>query len=135
MDKHTTNSSTIKVITQKMSNWIHKKNNIEAITSAPDASAVLTIATQEEQKIGWEQWLKERWTMEWASLQNYNIQTVDLGIKHNSGLTFEFAFNIWTERNKIEHDTDGDPKKRKKEKIIEIIMGDLELTNYQVYIC
>jgi hypothetical protein len=32
-------------------------------------------------------------------------------------LKWEFAYNCWIERNKIEHDTMGFPEERKKEKL------------------
>jgi hypothetical protein len=38
-------------------------------------------------------------------------------------LTWEYVHKTWLKRNKTEHDEDGQPEYRKKEKIIEIILG------------
>jgi hypothetical protein len=37
---------------------------------------------------------------------------------------WEFAYNFWTERNKIKHDILDQPEERKKEKKFEIIVGE-----------
>jgi hypothetical protein len=39
------------------------------------------------------------------------------------GINLEFAHNMWLERNKSEHDQEGQPENRKKEKLVEIIGG------------
>jgi hypothetical protein len=68
-------------------------------------------------------------------LVNHDILTVDSGIKHNTsekwgkeimGINLEFAHNMWLERNKSEHDEEGQPENRKKEKLVEIIRGKYE---------
>jgi hypothetical protein len=92
--------------------------------------------------IGWGNWIKGRWSKEWASLQNYDIKNSDSGIKYNSSekwakeiitLTWEFIHSMWLERNSCEHDLQGEPEKRKKEKLIEVIIGESEIMKYQEY--
>jgi hypothetical protein len=96
----------------------------------------------QQKLIGWDNWIMGRWSKEWASLQNYDIQNSDSGIKYNSPekwakelilLTWEFIHSMWLERNNCEHDLQGTPELRKKEKLIEIIMGESEIMEYQDY--
>jgi hypothetical protein len=86
--------------------------------------------------------LKARWSKEWATLLNHNLKNVDSGIKHSSPekwaievimLTWDLIYNIWLLRNKCEHDHNGDPEKRKKEKLIEVIQGESAIMNYEIY--
>jgi hypothetical protein len=63
-------------------------------------------------------------------IQNHDLKSRDSGIKFNISkkwaksiilLSWAFAYDIWTERNIIEHDSLGCPETQKKEKIIEHI--------------
>jgi hypothetical protein len=47
--------------------------------------------------------------------------------------TWEFIYEIWIVRNKIEHDKEGKPEIRKREKLVEIIVGKSEIINYDTY--
>jgi hypothetical protein len=115
---------------------------VEALNIADDATTSLIQAEYEQNQIGWENWLKGRWSMIWATLINYDIANVDSGIKHNTSekwaneilkLNWEFVFNIWLERNKSEHDERGNPKLRRKEKLIKKIQGESAIMNFSVY--
>jgi hypothetical protein len=79
--------------------------------------------------------MKGRWSTEWGTLQNYDNKTQDTGTKYKLSekwakekiiLTCEFIYNSWIERNNSDHDTEGDLVIRKKQKIIEIIIGESE---------
>jgi hypothetical protein len=68
--------------------------------------------------------------------------TVDAIIKYNSSerwakelmfLNLEFFHNMCLERNKIEHNEDENPENRKKEKLIETILGEFELLDEGIY--
>jgi hypothetical protein len=142
LDKHRTNQATKIIILQNVSEWLSTQNYIDAKTIAPDASRTLIKATNEQKTIGWGNWIKGRWSKEWASLQNYDIKNSDSGIKYNSSekwakeiiiLTWEFIHSMWLERNSCEHDLQGEPEKRKKEKLIEVIIGESEIMEYQDY--
>jgi hypothetical protein len=41
--------------------------------------------------------------------------------------------NMWLEWNTCEHDLRGTPELRKKEKLIEILIGESEIMEYQEY--
>jgi hypothetical protein len=115
---------------------------VDNYSMIPDASKSLIKATMEQDVIGWDHWMKGWFTKEWATLVNYDIETTNSGIKFNSSekwandiihLNWDFLFNMWIERNKIEHDSDGDPELRKKEKIIEIIQGESKMLPHSLY--
>jgi hypothetical protein len=142
LDKNRTHHAIKTLITKNVSEWFNEQKYVTARDIANDASPTLIKAAREQQLIGWDNWMKGRWSSEWATLFNYNITTIDSGIKFNSSekwakdlilLTWEFLHEIWLERNKCEHDIDGDPTIRAKEKLIEIIKGESELLNYATY--
>jgi hypothetical protein len=80
--------------------------------------------------------------MEWGTLVNYDIQHKDSQIRHNSVekwakeiilLNWDFAHSIWLSCNKHEHDEEGKPGERIKEKIIEVILGISRAMEYMTY--
>jgi hypothetical protein len=84
MDKHRINISTKMVIVQNIKNWLNEECSVTSIDIALDASNTLKNATHEQITLGWENWLKCRWSQHWASLVNHDILTASLGIKHNT---------------------------------------------------
>jgi hypothetical protein len=132
MDKHRINQATKQVICQNIGNYLTSENVIKARYIAPDATKSLVKATEEQSAIGWEQWFKGRWANEWLHLVNYDIQTIDFSIIFNTpekwgivviSLTWEYVYNTWHERNSTEHNENGAPEIRKKEKVTEHILG------------
>jgi hypothetical protein len=86
--------------------------------------------------------VKGRWASEWSALLDYDIKNNNSGIKYNSPqkiakeiimMTWDCIYNCWLTRNEVEHDNNGDSEFRKKEKIIEKIIGESEKTKYRVY--
>jgi hypothetical protein len=71
MDKHGTNSNIKLVMIQNVSNQLHKQEVVELNEYVPDASNTLKKAIKQQQMIGWNNWLKGRWSSEWETLQNY----------------------------------------------------------------
>jgi uncharacterized protein YejL (UPF0352 family) len=142
LDKHRTQTAIKTIITKNVGEWFTNQKYVNAQSIALDATPTLIKATKEQELIGWDNWIKGRWSSEWATLMNYNISSIDSGIKFNTSLkwakeiillTWNFIHEVWLERNKCEHDTDGDPEKRKKEKLAETIQGESELLKYSVY--
>jgi Zn finger protein HypA/HybF involved in hydrogenase expression len=142
LEKHRINQATKTLICHNVGNWLQNIDPENAKTIAPDATKNLVKANEEQKKISWGHWVKGRWSKEWGALFNYDIKNNNSGIKFNSAekvakemiiLTWEFVHDCWLTRNKLEHDTDGDPETRKKEKVIEIILGESENTNYETY--
>jgi hypothetical protein len=83
--------------------------------------------------IGWDHWLKGRWSMEWATLIKFDIKNNNSDIKHVTPeelilQTWEYIHDSWTKRNKIEHEEAGSPEMRRKAKLIKIILGTMEFT-------
>jgi hypothetical protein len=142
MKKHQTNTETKTIISTNFSEWLKNQNYIKATSIAPDASKTLIKATKDQKIIGWDNWIKGRWSKEWGTLQNYDVMSVDSGIKHNTAekwanvliiLTWEFIHSMWLERNNCEHDMLGNLEIRKKEKLIEFIVGESRNMDYQEY--
>jgi hypothetical protein len=75
---------TILIIMSNMKKWLQGEHSIETTTYVPDASKTLKNAAKIQQDIGWDQWMKGRWTMEWAYLIYYDVKHSDSNIKNNS---------------------------------------------------
>jgi hypothetical protein len=65
-----------------------------------------------------------------ANRNNFSAESWD---KEIILLTWEFTHNIWITRNKIEHDTEGKPNIKTKQKIIEHILGISNIKGPQPY--
>jgi hypothetical protein len=83
-----------------------------------------------------------KWSKEWATLIRHDIKNIDSGIRHNTPikwateiikLNWNYVHDCWKQRNIIEHDAEGSPETRKKEKIVEHLLGISEKMNYKVY--
>jgi hypothetical protein len=87
-------------------------------------------AVYEQNLLGWDQWFSGRITIEWGKSFNH-----DLSINKNSkvlsaekwgkdvlSLTLEFTLNSWFAKNNKEHESETNPQRRIKEKLIEKIM-------------
>jgi hypothetical protein len=142
LENHRTNKPTKILILQNVKRWFQNKSPIEAIEIAPDATDTLKLASKQQREIGWDHWIKGRWSQEWATLQNYDIIHNKSGKQHTSSkkwateimnLTWEVIHQLWLERNNSEHDSLGCPEVRCKEKLIEIIQGESIRMNYQIY--
>jgi hypothetical protein len=142
LENHRTNESTKVLILQNVKNWFQNKSPIEAIEIAPDATNTLKMASKQQQQIGWDHWIKGRWSQEWATLQNHDIihnisgkqnTTSKKWAKEIINLTWELIHQLWLERNNTEHGLLGCPEIRKKEKLIEIIQGESEKMQYAIY--
>jgi hypothetical protein len=49
------------------------------LSIVPDATSTLIKATTEQDYIGWDQWINEKWSREWGTLINYDINNTDSG--------------------------------------------------------
>jgi hypothetical protein len=142
LENNRTNVSTSEMIKQNVKNWFNIKTVVDALTIAPDATNTLKMASTQQQEIGWDHWIKGRWSQEWATLQNYDINQNDSGKKYATSiawakeiilLTWDLIHQIWIERNNSEHDSAGCPEIRKKEKLIETIQGESYRMQYAIY--
>jgi hypothetical protein len=142
IEKHQIDKATMNVILLNVTNYLCERGEMTAKSIAPKASKTLILATNQQQKLGWDQWFKGRWSKEWSTLFSHDIQHNDSGIKFNTPEkianeiiqhTWEFVSKMWRERNKVEHDEEGEPAVRKEEKVIEIIKGISKMTNHPIY--
>jgi hypothetical protein len=81
LENHRTNHSTKLLILQNVQSWFQNNSPIEALTRAPDATSTLKSASKQQLEIGWDHWIKGRWSQEWATLQNHDISHNDSGKK------------------------------------------------------
>jgi hypothetical protein len=142
MENHRTNEPTKVLFLQNVKNWFNNMPTTQAQTIAPDATKTLMLASTQQNDIGWDHWIKGRWSQEWATLQNYDIKHNDSGKIYATskkwaeeivGLTWELIHQIWLERNIIEHDSAGNPEIRSKAKLIEIIQGESQKMDFNLY--
>jgi hypothetical protein len=86
--------------------------------------------------------LKGRWSQEWATLYNNDRTHSKTNIKYNSTerwakeiieKTWDYIYANWKERNEREHENLTNPVGRQKEKLIEMIQGESQLSNYVLY--
>jgi hypothetical protein len=138
---HTSPESTL-IITHNISTYLSNIESLSLHELVPDASVDLIKAYQEQCKIGWDQWLQGRITSTWGTLQNHDIapkisglrfDTANKGAKELILLTWAFAYDCWLTRNEIEHDTNGDPDTRKKEKLIANIQDEAKKWKDGIY--
>jgi hypothetical protein len=73
----------------------------------PDASKTLVKASQEQNMIGWDHWLKGRISREWETLVNCDIKNEDSGIKYNLSekwaqediaMSWDFIHDMWLQK-------------------------------------
>jgi hypothetical protein len=142
MEKHRINKSTTMVIKHCVNKWLHDEPSEYIDKLVPDASYTLKRAYKEQSEIGWDNWMKGRISIEWGTLVNHDIKNQDSLIKYNSSekwareiilLNWDFAYSIWNLRNKNEHDLEGKPELRAKEKILDEILGISKETEYSTY--
>jgi hypothetical protein len=142
LENQRTNNDTKIIILQKVQSLLNVTDCETFNNIIPDATNTLKAAVQEQDAIGWDHWLKGRISQEWVSLINYDIATIDTGTKYNSSekwatgiidLNWDLVQNLWFERNKIEHDSEGNPDLRVRENLIEYIQGESALMNYTLY--
>jgi hypothetical protein len=135
-----TNTTTIRVILANIRAWLGKISPPELSEIAPEASAGLLSAIEDQNNIGWDQWFRGRISIKWGELYNYDMKTPNILIQRPSSLrwgreivteTLKFGLNAWYARNLVEHDTLGDPLKRRKEKLSEQIMWELNKEHNQ----
>jgi hypothetical protein len=141
MENHRTEKNVQRIISNKITQWVNG-NEEQEIEMEPDSSDTLIAAKNHQGRIGWDQWIKGRWSQEWCHLHNYTIKHTDCNNKFNKSekwandiimLTWDFVYDIWNIRNKIEHDEEGDPNNRKREKLKEVIWGISEQMEHKVY--
>jgi hypothetical protein len=101
----------------------------------PDAFVEFTNAYQEQFSIGWEQWIRGRITSSWGIIQNQDRATNNLGIRFNTAkmLPGNLHLTVGWYKTKKEHNTNGDPDTRKKEKLIEIIQDEAKNWKHGMY--
>jgi hypothetical protein len=118
--------------------WLCQIEPPEIHEIAPDASNTLIDAINHQNTLGWDQWMYGRLSIHWGELYNYDrshqseILKVQPGKKSKTSsttwgktiniITWNFLIELWCTRNNIEHQTESDQIKRKKEKMIEKIM-------------
>jgi hypothetical protein len=89
----------------------------------PGASDLLRRACHDQEEIGWDQWVKGRLARSWGAVYEHDLARIDHGLRHPTPdrwlkkiikMTFEFVLLCWTSRNEIEHGTDQDSIKKRR---------------------
>jgi hypothetical protein len=125
MIKLGTNTTTMKVLVAYIKAWLMNDEPPCLSEIAPDASKYLIEAVNDQNKLGCDQWLRGRISIKWGELYNEDILRATKPIKYASASrwgtsviaeTWKLVLECWAERNKSEHDSDGDPINRKGKK-------------------
>jgi hypothetical protein len=126
-----TNTTTIQAILAKVRAWLYKDQQPNQTELIPEASKYLLDAISKQDVIEWDHWFRGRITIKWGELQNEDVKKPNILIKYPSSIKWgttvvlegwNLLDECWNQRNKMEHDLDGDPIVRKKEKISEKII-------------
>jgi hypothetical protein len=80
-DNNRIDKSTKTVITYNVRNWLENKETTNINSIEPHATSTLQKAANEQQQIGWDHWIKGRWSLEWATLINHDLKNSDTGKK------------------------------------------------------
>jgi hypothetical protein len=130
-----TNADTVRVVTTYLRAWLYDLDYPNILDVAPDASPHLKRAVTEQNDIGWGQWFRGRVSTTWSELYNHDISVPTNIVKYPSTkrwgkellkITWQFVLECWYSRNLCEHDTDGDPITRAKDKLVEEILWNIK---------
>jgi hypothetical protein len=131
-----TNSDLSRVLVHNIDAWLHMRDPepLHNLVDNPSSQFVATV--QAQCAIGWHQIFKGRMSEQWGALYNYDIinkhpetthkLTAERWGKKIIVLAMQYALDAWQIRNDIEHDTEGDPNKTKKIKLIEKIVWSID---------
>jgi hypothetical protein len=120
-----THETTTRVLMYNISSCINDEPIKELHEIAPDASIYFKSTIHKQQKIGWEQLLKGRFSIKWGELYNHNIendkQKITLKDAEQWGkkiilIIWKFVADMWRIRNEKEHNLDGNNKEIEKMK-------------------
>jgi ribonuclease HI len=126
-----TNSTTIRVIIAHLRAWLEQSEIPEMHEIAPEASEFLKTTVIIQGQIGWDQWMRGRIAIQWGEMYNDDMKHLPFPVYRPSASrwgkqiiteTWKFVLLSWTIRNNVEHDNEGEPLKRRKEKLVEQIM-------------
>jgi hypothetical protein len=96
-----------------------------------DPSDLLIRAFQEQEEIGWDQWMKGRLSKTWGIIYGVDLSHINHNIPHQTpdrwgkklvATTFNFVLECWICRIEAEHGLNDDPIRTKKDKLIAKIM-------------
>jgi hypothetical protein len=112
-----TQETTTRVITQYIGDYLQEKSFKDIKTITPDASIHLRNTLIEQNKIGWENFLKGRICIEWGELYKHDILINDkLNLTSHDAeqwgkklvqLMWRFVIDMWTIRNNKEDTNEG----------------------------
>jgi hypothetical protein len=131
MLKMGTDTTTIRVTAAYLRAWLYDQIPPKVEGIAPDASIHLIEAVTTQTKIGWAQWFQGRICKKWGEICNDDICKPNIVASRPYALkwgqtiileTWKFVLDSWYIRNSQEHDNQGGPIRRQKEKIIDEIM-------------
>jgi hypothetical protein len=121
-----TNTTTVRVIIHHLPSWLNQTPALVLQEIAPEASEHLKQAVISQTDIGWDQWFRGRISILWGELYNYDKDHSNIPLYNPSASkwgksvieeTWKFILESWEIRNTIEHDSDGNPQLRLKEKL------------------
>jgi hypothetical protein len=138
MTKMGTNTTTTRVIIAHLRVWLGDTTGPKLVEVAQEASTELKQAIEDQEKIGWDQWFKGRISLKWGELYNEDIKKPNILITRPSSLrwgrsvileTIKFMLEVWQIRNMSEHDMLGNQNERRKEKLSEQLLWELNKSN------
>jgi hypothetical protein len=130
-----TNETVIRVFMSFISAWLLDEPTPDLHQLVDDPSIVLIEAIYSQTLLGWGEIFRGRLVLSWATLYNHDIINDPLIPNHHDSevwgkkvlqLAWEYVFNMWETRNDIEHNSNGDPSKEIKRKLILKIMWNIK---------
>jgi hypothetical protein len=128
LDDLRTDVSVTRVLIGYISAWLYRALPPQIEDLVTDPSQALIDAIEAQHRIGWDNFFKGRLSIQWATMYNHVINNTHHGLKHPTSekwggkiieITWQFVLNCWTIRNGIEHDSEGDLERMKKQKLSE----------------
>jgi hypothetical protein len=83
MTKYRTSAATHQVISHHINRILTTQAPEKVQRMIPDATDTLLLTSQQQEIIGWEHWLKGRWSIKWATLINFDIKNNNSDIKYS----------------------------------------------------
>jgi ribonuclease HI len=121
-----TNINTNRVIIGYVKAWLENRRNPNIRTMVDNPSLTLIQAVQDQNQLGWDQFISGRISINWEKLYAYDIATMDRPERKNTpehwgkviiSTTHKFIVNSWKTRNDREYnneDTESETTAKKK---------------------
>jgi hypothetical protein len=126
---------TINVISTCLQAWLSQEDTPSIEILGIEYNDILSRAYYEQSQLGWENWFKGRITTAWREVYMNDVNTYIHHVPNGPRImdaeqwgtkiivkTWDFVRSSWKIRNDGEHDNNGDPLRKQKEKLIRKIL-------------